>query len=360
MPMQAAFKPDREFGSLTDCMSFIADRYARMRRVWPRRESGVFLPDLAPAYLFRGECGTYPTTLPAIYRASTWNLRDGRILQSSDRAALHQLISALERRFTESDYGLDASSSTALVQHYGLPTQILDFTAHSGYAASFAVAGESSVGRICVLPTRALEDCIKDLSEHPWGERPQRQMAFGVLLPRQSVDLKLSWVREQLGVCWYEFPIADDDRTRLLPEYRRIVDVNDDPSAGFLRHRITEYVETAGKLSSTLTEWLLEKMGDGAHRIPMVPCCYRVMRFDWPDVVVRHQPAALLGVNDYSNEVEWSRRYLSAAYPDSSRDRLTGWNWPKVGSVVADPRTYHELPAPISAVSPQMPSHATA
>jgi FRG domain-containing protein len=327
----ADFVPDRIFGELKDCMEFLADNYARAHPAVDLLPSGLAVPDTVPAYLFRGECGCYPTTLPALFRESTYPASG---LQTSDRTALQHLESWLVHRFMQADYGLNLWQATALLQHYGLPTQMLDFTAHSGYAAAFTVAGKSDIGRICVFPFGAPGCTAVDLADHPWAERPQKQDGYGVLMPLDSHDLKSNEARDSLGARWYEFPVSGRDRELILPEYVRLTGINDDASAGFLRCHVTDYVEAFGKLSSPLTSWLIE-------RIPMVPRCYKVMSFDCSEVVVRHQPATLLGDNDNFREAEWSRRYWSTEYPESSLDRMTGWHWPAPGSLVADPRTYH-------------------
>jgi hypothetical protein len=332
LPASTNFTSDRSFDSLRDCMKYIAHRFTGMHRVLSRTEGGLIIPDFWPTYLFRGECGRrYPTTLPASYRPSTYQFR-GRCLQADDLANLGRLTAALLRRFVESDYGLDELSACGLLQHYGLPTPMLDFTANSGHAATFAVSGEDSIGRICVLPTLRLGSRVVNWTAHGWAERAYRQLGFGVLLP--GVDLKSDAVRETLAISWYEFPISDPDREYWQPKYQDLVRLNDDPSAGFIRHHITEYVETFGKLSPLLAEWLIE-------RVPMVPRCYLVKGFDGSEVKVRHRPPSALGVDDFSAEAEWSHRYWSNLYPDSSYSRVADWYWPAPGTIVADPRTYH-------------------
>ena len=42
--------------------------------------------------------------------------------------------------------------------------------------------------------------------------------------------------------------------------------LDNDPSAGFVRHHVTEYVEAHGKFSQQLTDWLLES-------VPLMPRC---------------------------------------------------------------------------------------
>jgi hypothetical protein len=173
-------------------------------QLWLERESGLIVPHKAPAYLFRGECGSFLTTTAAIHRSGTYCLRDGRRLPNADLDVLQDLIPSLARRFTGEDYGLDEHAAIGLIQHYGLPTWIIDFTYHLNCAVAFASVGIGPVGRICVLPTSSFPRAqgLLNLTEHQWAERPRRQSAFGLIMPRHRSDLKQREVRELLGLKW--------------------------------------------------------------------------------------------------------------------------------------------------------------
>ena len=263
-------------------------------------------------------------------------LKDGRRLSDRDLAALQCLIPDLACRFTEDNYSLDEHGAIGLLQHYGLPTWMVDFTARLGYAFAFAAAGSATVGRVAVMPLRALSETrgVVNLTDHQWAERPRRQAAFGVITTAELPDLKSEAARSCLDLSWYEFPVSGDDRAYLKAKRDDLVRRSDDPSAGFLRFHITEYVEAHGKFSPELADWLLE-------RIPIAPRCYRVMGFDAGKVVLSHLGAYVLPNYDPGNEVVHSRRYWSSARRESSWDRMRGWTWPSEGSVTADPRTYH-------------------
>lgn len=330
------------FRSLSEALEFIRDRYAAIapERLWLETESGLAVPSKAPQYLFRGEGGTFPTTVAAIYRPKTYCLKDGTRLSSVDLDVLQRLVHHLTWRFMEQDYSLDADSAIGLLQHYGLPTWIVDLTAHLGYAFAFAAAGgDHQVGRVAVCPFRSLVRVgrVARLTDHPWADRPRRQGAFGVSMPREMTDLKSQSVMAQLGITWFEFPIVDSDREYLRERHRALVDIQDDPTAGFLRHHITEYVEAYGKFSPTLSSWLLE-------RIPIAPRCYRVESVAAREVVVCHEAPNVLPVFDELAEAEYTRRYWSSVHAETSWERMKNWRWPPVGSIAADPRTYHGNP----------------
>jgi hypothetical protein len=205
-------------------------------------------------------------------------------------------------------------------------------------AFAFAGGGQGSIGRIAVLPFQpnSPECLITDLSAYPWAVRAQRQAAFSIVPALQYADLKSNVARDRFGIRWYEFPIGEEDRACLTGEYRSLVSTSDDESAGFLRFHLTEYVEAHKKFSPTLADWLIE-------RVPMAPRCYLVRELDGDEVVVNHRAKVTLPAPAFDEETEreQSRRYWSAAHPEKSWDRMTSWQWPTVGSVAADPRTYH-------------------
>lgn len=335
------FNVDRRFGSLDEATEFLMHEYVQElpARVWSEHASGLMIPHWAPKYLFRGECGCYPTTVAGCYRSGAYRVRDGRQLTSSDTTILLHLLPALARRFSDKDYSLAEHSAIGLLQHYGLPTWLIDFTCHAGHALSFAGSGDAKIGRICVFPVALISPAVTvvDLMEHPWCDRPRRQRAFGVIMPPNYQDLKNMEVRRALGLRWYEFPIPDENRPFLQTRHAELIRLDNDPSGGFVRHHLTEYVEAHGKLSPLLTDWLLE-------RVPMSPRCGEIKSFDQDEVVVHHWPSSVMGEIDYAVEENWSRRYWSIQFPDSSWDRMKGWTWPPVGSIYADPRTFHGSP----------------
>jgi len=145
-------------------------------------------------------------------------------------------------------------------------------------------------------------------------------------MPSGYQDLKNWEVRDALRARWYEFPVSSEERRFLQAQYAELIRLDNDPSAGFIRHHITEYVEARGKLSPLLTDWLLES-------IPIVPRCAEVKQFDGGEVILQHRPPSVLGKMDLAAEENWSRRYWSCEYRDSSWDRMKDWAYPPVGAI---------------------------
>ncbi|MBN8733946.1 MAG: FRG domain-containing protein [Acidobacteria bacterium] len=290
----------------------------------------------SPNYLFRGENGPYPTTVSSLRRLNTF-----QGLSASDRTRLQELSANLVWRFCEPDYGMTTDSAIGLLQHYGFPTNVVDFTHSLNVALGFAIAGPHEVGRICVLPMPRTPRAnpLIDLSAHAWCERPIRQHAYGLLLPPQEYDLKSYHVIDALGLAWYEFRITEQLKECLKPYREDLLRIDDDPSAGFLRHHITEFVEATGKLSAALTDWLLQ-------RVPVAPRCAEIREFDGKEVVVQHRALNSLPnpeQYDEHSERERTRRYWSTEFSDRSWSRMEAWPWPPVGTIYADPRTFHPV-----------------
>lgn len=334
-----AFEADRQFASLTEAFEFILDRYVVRpgpERHWLQRESGILIRREMPPYLFRGECGDFPTTSSTAGRAASYLHSGGKSLSIQDQNFLRKLIPIVANRFVAADYELDEHAAWGLLQHYGMPTPLIDFTGSLSVAFTFAAGEKADIGRVAVLPLSVAKGrgLVIDLHDHKWAHRAQQQAAFALVAPTNTLDLKASAARAQMRLEWFEFPVTDADRAYLASERQKLLNISDDPSAGFLRFHLTEYVEANGKFSPDLAEWLLE-------RVPMAPHCYLVNQFEGTEVVVCYRGYDALPRFDPTVEKASSRRYWSAAWPDGSFDRMARWTWPLAGSIAADPRTYH-------------------
>jgi len=331
-----SFRPDRCFESLTQAFRYVLGQYSLEpnAHVWDRSTSGLVYPRELPRHLFRGECGVFEATTDGGRRLQAEVLAGKFRLSNADVVQLGKLIAWLADRLREKPYSLDRMGAVAFLQHYCLPTRMIDFTANLNYAFAFAVGGESSTGRVAVMPRAPQSVRIVDLMAHHWAERAQRQGAYGVVMTDELADLKSEAARSRLNIRWYEFPIAPSDRDCFKEIYQELLREPDDPSAGFLRFHITQYVEAFGKLWPTLAEWLLE-------HVPIAPYCYRVEAYEEEEIVVFYRGSDALPAFEKDAEVEHSRRYWSAAYVDHSSERMSDFVLPTAGSIVADPRTYH-------------------
>jgi hypothetical protein len=331
-----SFQPDRCFESLTEAFRYILGQYSTQpnAHVWAQSGSGLVYPRELQRYLFRGECGIFPTTTDSGRRLQAEVLVGECRLSKTDVVQLGRLVFKLVELLCKQPYSLDRMGAMGLLQHYGLPTRMVDFTANLNYAFAFAVSGTSSRGRVAVMPRAPQSLRIVDLMAHPWAERAQRQGAYAAVMTDELDDLKSEAARSRANIKWYEFPIVPSDRDHFKEMHRELLRESDDASAGFLRFHITEYVEAYGKLSPILTEWLLE-------RVLIAPYCYLVGAYEGKQVAVRHRGPDALPAFSKDAEAEHTRRYWSSAYPDHSFKRMNDFVWPAPGVIAADPRTYH-------------------
>jgi hypothetical protein len=292
--------------------------------------SGV-VPHPAPRYLYRGECGLFPTT-------ESSHARIERVLDGRERDSLRRVVDALRWVFKQDGYDNSEWDTEGLLEHYGVPTGIVNVTSSLDVAAAFAASGDSDRGRICILtkPYRGGASFV-DYTAHPWAERALRQKAFGIR-PTGFTDLKSREADLRLGAVWVEFPLTALDRE--IGQWRRndLVDASNDPHSAMVRGEVNHFVERFGKLPHGVARCLAERM-------PMVPLLHKVSDVDAANrevVTYRVAPSACA----YSEDVEraQSLRYWSEEYQNAS-DSLEAF-YPfatprERGVVFAWPGTYH-------------------
>lgn len=315
-----------KFESLCTAFEYVLSEHAaKDHPVYPGEE---------PAFVFRGECGRYSTTRPSIARVTG--------LSGADRMKLAKISDWVAARVCQEREGSTLPQACDLLQHYGMPSPIVDFTGDLGLAFSFAGGDpDAEFGRLAVLPYVPSETGpILKFFDHPWAERAQRQAAFGVLMdPFKINDLKADSARRSLDIRWYEFAILPQESEYCRKQSKVLLRESNDASAGFVRYFITLYVEEFGKLSSSLTDWLLR-------HIVIAPYCALVEGIEKGDAVVFFRGSECLqerglAAFDPALEIERSRRYWSEAYSDDSRERLPSFRVPGPGGLFVDPRTYH-------------------
>ena len=120
---------------------------------------------------------------------------------------------------------MNEMEALALMQHYGLPTPVVDFTCHLGHALTFAARKETSIARICVLPFEAAARMLQvgNLTGHSRADRPPRQKAFSAITERHFDDFKSLLVRRGLNLQWVHFPVTARDVAYFRPKYERLV-----------------------------------------------------------------------------------------------------------------------------------------
>jgi hypothetical protein len=132
-------------------------------------------------------------------------------------------------------FSLTGPQSLGYLQHYGYPTDYIDFSADIFVAASFASqmpVGEA--GALCIVPTSRLlaHGSLVDLRSHPLAKRPRLQSAFAVHASEYP-DLKAPQAIEALNMTWIEFRFTDLDAARFVPDFA-LLDARSDEVAGLI------------------------------------------------------------------------------------------------------------------------------
>ena len=243
-----------KFSSLAQCLSYI---HVHFHQVDPG-------PGGDPAYLYRGECGTWSETLTRMDRYVFSD--DAEIRDIVAEELDHVTAYVMSARFPTI---LDAKMRAAYGQHYGFPTQIYDFGASLDVAAYFAstddVSPEHPVGFIGVLDVKAAREkkacALFDLRKHPNAVRAQRQAAFGLIYSAFTLgpsDLKNHECAQALGLKWFAFDHHVGEHSRLLEQRKFLIDIENDLGADLAERFVDEYVATQGPLNSLTAKTLGE------------------------------------------------------------------------------------------------------
>ena len=131
------FEANWKFTSLSDCLRYLGERFPPNETtvVELRTPSGLIVPHRAPKYLYRGECGLFETTESSLTR-----LERSGLLDAAEQQSLRKVHEALQWRFRQEDYGNSQWNAEGLLQHYGVPTEVVDFSSFLDVAAAFAAS----------------------------------------------------------------------------------------------------------------------------------------------------------------------------------------------------------------------------
>lgn len=208
----------RHFSSLGECVEFL-------------EESAPATGGEVPAYLFRGEPGIYHTTVPSC-------LRTLRPLPSMD---VRDVLIEIEGDFLgefEEEFG---AGTEGFLQHYGVPTQYVEFTSSPTVAAAFACRHPADqAGLIGVLETAVARGkaSILDLSHHPLAGRAGRQQAWAVSCTGGSTpDYKDPGCCGRIGLRWYSFGRGEGDAA-YLRDVDALTETRSDAVAEWMRTRV--------------------------------------------------------------------------------------------------------------------------
>lgn len=217
--------------TLSACVQELRPLEQQKVKVWTvDPETGEESEQLAPAFLFRGEATLeWHTTFSTMYRFE----RD-ETLTEAERNGIIAATRLLDQALRS--FGLHPMYSASLLQHYGLPTEVIDATASVDIAASFATyknGGEP--GRIYVYDVMALRQhaIVIDLKRIHFARRPRLQVGY-CLFHRTEPDFKAKHLLETIGARSYEFQGSAEEIATFDKNAELWGDPRKDPVSGLL------------------------------------------------------------------------------------------------------------------------------
>ena len=201
--------------------------------------------DTITAYLFRGESGSFGSTCSSKARLNA----SARAKEDVDRVR-DRLVVGLGEKFE-----LTQPQALGYLQHYGFPTDYIDFTSDVSVAASFASrVCVGDIGAVCTVPTERLKACdsLIDLRRHPLATRPRLQSAFAVHM-NEYPDLKATSAIDALQLTWTKFRFTDLDAARFVPDFA-LLDARSDRVAGLIWLMIRDCAKFSDEAAKILSK----------------------------------------------------------------------------------------------------------
>lgn len=197
----------------------------------------------APSSLFRGEARPWPKSCPGTLR-----ILEDDSLHFQEKTYWIDLAGHFVDWFVDYTGQTNLNSAEMFLQHYGIPTDLLDFSSDPEIAIFFAsLSHQDEPGMICCMDKeRAIQiGEVFDLTNYSLFpglqlERPKKQKGFAYRhragLPS---DLKSASARELLGLTWYAF--YKNGYEGLVESHRRILYVEDDKMALYILAYAAEF-----------------------------------------------------------------------------------------------------------------------
>ncbi len=246
----------RRFENLSSLISHLKDNY-------PDKKVSIEAKDInssntrklnVPKYLFRGEPGLYDSSLTSMQRMKTES-----DLDEIDKTILEAISIYVDEKI-QKKLNVSGMDSAAYVQHYGLYSELLDFTVDLDICAWFATELDSNdnSGRICVLDVETAKDnsILIDLSLHPFASRARLQKAYGVY-SKVGSNFKSDLIINDLGLVWYEFQRNDLSRQIQEKDYYK---TSNDKFSGFIALAIDDCIYENGQITDSSAKLLSNRI----------------------------------------------------------------------------------------------------
>ena len=215
MTSQVTIPLDHEvFESVAECLAFLRK-------------------NATPDTLYRGESKSWPKTCPGTRR-----VLEDESLHFQEKSYWIDLAGHFEDWFVEYTGQETLDSAEMFLQHYGIPTDLLDFSSDPEIAVFFAALSHpDDLGLICCMDKQQANEVgeVFNLGNFTLVpglqlQRPRKQHGFAYRhrtgLPS---DLKTADARDRLGLTWYAFRKIGHEQ--YVAKHRHILHVDDDKVA---------------------------------------------------------------------------------------------------------------------------------
>ena len=257
---------ERHFDSLQELLEFLKPYEDQKLNIKGKSIEDLSSPteQLAPAYLFRGEPGLFPQTQSSEERLVCL-AEEGKLGLERNAVNLLRSVSAQAQTGMLDQLGMSALTAVGFAQHYGLPTEFVDFTQSLDVAAHFAVANQG-LGVIMLLNTQRTSEIstIAELCYDHFSLRARRQQAWIVTIQRDPrFDLKADRYQEKaVGAKGLLRIFTFDQSTESYKQHYResLLEVWDDPLAPWITMCINSFCKSHGPLSEVVADWLVQRV----------------------------------------------------------------------------------------------------
>ena len=202
-----------------------------------------FKEETTESRLYRGESQCYPKTLPGTARILT-----DESLDLEEKTFWIDFAGHFEEWCCKPTTPLSLETGQMFLQHYGIPTDLLDFSSDPEIAIFFASLNHpEELGLICSMDkqkAKANGDLFNlqnyKIAQGLQLERPKKQKGFALRhRPGLPSDLKSQEAREMYGIKWYAFRKIGHEK--YLKKYKYILEVDNDKAALYILMFVADF-----------------------------------------------------------------------------------------------------------------------
>lgn len=245
---------DKAFNNLDSCIRYIQQNFPQDETIEIEVidiNTGKKGKGSIPKYFYRGEDYAYPTTTSSLQR-----LNDDKNLSATTKDKIRGITGRIDLELQKFS-NISPMYSAAYLQHYGLPSELLDIASNLKIASFFASCGKvGNTGLVCVLSAKEIhsKSITIDLKDQPAAERPRLQFAYA-FFHNKFIDLKDADCIATLKLNWFSFVLSETD-INLYHVEKEILNAYTDKVAGIIQLLVDDFE----KQEDEIAKWLADKI----------------------------------------------------------------------------------------------------